>query len=382
MIKRLAVVAGLLTIAAVGAPLLQHATAGMGSPPPQVANPIAVAQAANPVAQADVDIVVATKPIAPFVLTGPDGLPRGYSIDLWDEIARRIDVTSRYEMFTKVTDVVDSVESGESDVGIAAISMTPAREEQIGFSHPYYNSGLQILVRNEATGAWGTVRAKLASPQIVYPVIGFLILIVLIAHAVWLFERKDNEDFPPKYFTGVWEGLFWSVVTVTTGGDAEKRLTKVGGRIVGMVWMLFGLFVVAYLTASVTSALTLAELRTGIESFSDLGGNDVITVEGTVADSYLTESSITHRAVATIEEAEAQVVNGSADALVFDAPVLQFFESTEGRKHVKVVGDVVKSDFYGIALHDDTYREQINRTLLELKSEGFLDDLYQKWFKP
>ncbi|MGL5810529.1 MAG: transporter substrate-binding domain-containing protein, partial [Nocardioides sp.] len=308
------------------------------------------------------EVVISTKPIAPFVFVGEDGEVSGYSVDLWNEIADRIDVTSRYVARDDVADLIDDVASGKAAVGIAAISMTPEREDVVGFSYPYYDSGLKILVRKEGSGTWDTVRAKLTSPQVLYPVAGFGLLIVAIAHLVWLFERRtESDDFPKPYLRGVWEGLFWSVVTVTTGGDAEKRLRRVGGRVVGMAWMLFGLFVVAYLTASVTSALTIAELKSGITGFGDLPAGSVVTVEDTVAEQYLTDRQIEHRTVPTIERAQDALLDGRVDAFVYDAPVLDYFAGTAGSGKVEVVGAMAKPDTYGIALHDDTYSELINR---------------------
>jgi polar amino acid transport system substrate-binding protein len=198
-----------------------------------------------------------------------------------------------------------------------------------------------------------------------------------------LFERKGNsEHFPQRYIPGVWEGLWWSVVTVTTGGDAEKKLTRVGGRIVGMMWMLFGLFVVAYLTGTVTSALTVAELQSGIDGFATLPGHDVVTVADTVADKYLTERDIPHRVAANFEEAAAQLVEGHADAVVYDSPVVEYFAAAKGGGKVTLVGEREKPDRYAIALPKGSeLREPINDLLLEFAEDGTLDALRRKWFR-
>jgi polar amino acid transport system substrate-binding protein len=352
---------------------------GWGSSP----STSAAAGAPTQAAAAGPPITVATKPIAPFVFVDDVGI-RGYSIDLWNKIAVRLDRDTTFVPYAKVGEIVDAVEAGEADVAIAGISMTAERESRIDFSHAYFDAGLQVMVRNEGDGPWRTVLNRLASKQLLYPIIGFLILVVVMAHVMWLFERKRNsEHFPRTYRAGMWESFWWSIVTVTTGGDAEKTLTRGTGRILAMVWMLFGLFVVAYLTASVTSSLTVAELRTGVEGFADLPGKQVITVEGTVADTYLTELDIDHRVAADFDAAAADLLAGRSDAVVYDSPVLQYFASTEGRGQVSVVGEREKLDRYGIVLPQNSeLREPINDLLLEFGADGTLDELYQKWFKP
>ncbi|MCA9298456.1 MAG: transporter substrate-binding domain-containing protein, partial [Phycisphaerales bacterium] len=86
-----------------------------------------------------------TKVSAPFVVERRDGSLDGLSIELWKAIAEREGL--EYEFVELDMDgILDGVASGDLDAGIAAISVTPAREEVIDFSHAYYMSGLGIAV--------------------------------------------------------------------------------------------------------------------------------------------------------------------------------------------------------------------------------------------
>jgi|SRR5271156_614656 len=81
---------------------------------------------------------VATKVIASFELPNSDP-PAGFSIDLWNEGARRMRVKFTWKMVSSLPELLESVRAGNADVAIAAITMTPEREKSLDFSHPYFD---------------------------------------------------------------------------------------------------------------------------------------------------------------------------------------------------------------------------------------------------
>jgi ABC-type amino acid transport substrate-binding protein len=85
--------------------------------------------------------------------------------------------------------------------------------------------------------------------------------------------------------------------------------------------------------------------------------------------------------VTRIENAYPLLEQGRVQAILYDAPVLQHYATTDGGGRVEVVGKVVQPEQYAIALPPNSpYRRAIDQTLLQLMSDGTYDALSQRWF--
>lgn len=325
-------------------------------------------------------IRVATKPLVPFVyLTGTT--PSGFSIDVWQEIANRLGLDFEWVKLETVKEVLADVESGDADVGIAGISMTREREQSVDFTHPFFDAGLQILVPG-ATSSYSVLDALglLFSPALLVILALGILAAFVMGNVIWLLERKDPE-FPDGYFAGVWEGVWWALTVVANGEYPRKPTNEFLRRLLTFAFWLTGLVLVAQFTASVTSTLTVQKLNSSIAGPEDLPGKRIATVEGSTAASYLDAQSIQYFPVKQIDEAYAMMANGDIDAIVYDAPVLQYYAVTEGRGEVTLVGPIFKPEKYGIALHEGSpLREPINEVLLEMYQDGTLEAIHQRWF--
>ena len=326
---------------------------------------------------------VGTKPIAPFALV-QEGKYVGFSIELWSEIAEELDL--EYELYGEktVTDLLNSVSSGNTDVAIAGITITSEREQNVDFSHSFFESGLQILVPvNSPASPVNSLLGLVFSPILLETIGVLLLMTVISAHLIWLFERDRNpEMFPKAYLKGIWEACWWSVVTVVTVGYGDKAPLGIGGRIVATIWMFTGVLLVSYFTASVSSALTVQQLETSIQGLGDLNGKRVATVEGSTAADYLTNRpTIKKVEYKLVEEAFDALDEAQVDAVVYDSPVLKNYALQKGVDKVRVVGAVFERQSYGIALKSNSpYRESINQAILKLLENGTYDQIYQKWF--
>ena len=88
---------------------------------------------------------VATRLVKPFVFE-ENGQLTGFSVELWNEIAKQINVKTDFVVKPTVKELLASINTQEAQLGIAAISITAEREMQWDFSQPMFDAGLQILV--------------------------------------------------------------------------------------------------------------------------------------------------------------------------------------------------------------------------------------------
>lgn len=325
-------------------------------------------------------LTVAIKTIEPFVFYTSDGKLTGFSIELWEAIARETGVLYEWLEVETVHDQLNAVAEGTADVAIAAISMTAEREERIDFSYPYFDAGLLIMTVPRGRSWFGSIFAILLTPNFVFAVGALLLVIVALGHIVWLVERRHNDDFPHTYARGVWEGIWWAAVTVTTVGYGDRTPRAFWGRLIGLFWMFGGLFVIANFTAAVTTQLTVDELRASITGVKDLPGKKLVTVADSTSADWLRANRLSFLGVETIDEAYPLLENGRVDAIIFDAPVLLYKAATDPGELV-VVGDLFNREHYGIAMPTNSnYEDAINRTLLLLSENGTYDTIHEKWF--
>ncbi len=324
---------------------------------------------------------VATRVVKPFVFEEGGNLT-GFSIELWQEIALQLGAQTEYVVKPTVQDLLDSTRTREADLAISAISITEERERQWDLSQPMFDAGLQILVPQRGGGnGLGPIVGALFSPAFLVVVLVMALGTILAGLIVWLFElRREDGVFrgrsPVKTF---FEAIFWAVSALAT--QAEMWPKSPIARFVSAIWMFAALLFVAYFTATVTSALTVQQLRTDIQGPDDLPGKRVATVRGSTSAAYLSQRSVTFNDFATIEEAIDTVEKGDADAAVYDAPVLQYYASHEGKGKVTVAGSVFRKEDYGILFPNESpLRKPVNEALLRLRANGTYDRLLTKWF--
>ncbi len=274
------------------------------------------------------------------------------------------------------------MKAGEGDVAIAAISVTAQREEEFDFSQPMFDSGLQIMVRNENSNSFNlsqifSVFTKGGMPFL----LGLLAALIIIpAHIAWFFERdRDNHMFPKNYFPGIFHAMWWATGAAT--GQQPDPLISGWGRFLSTILILTSVIFVSYFTAAITSNLTVQSLKGDINGPEDLRGRSVGTTMGSTAAGYLQSINLMPTEFAKIEDAFVALDSKQLDAVVFDAPVLLYYVANKGANKARMVGAMLRKENYGILFpRGSELRKPVNEALLKLREDGTYDALYNKWF--
>jgi arginine/lysine/histidine/glutamine transport system substrate-binding/permease protein len=214
---------------------------------------------------------VATEPaFPPFESQGDNGTLVGFDIDLMNAIGEAAGFTVQFQSLP-FDGIIPSLQSGNVDAAISAMTITAERAKTVAFSRPYFKAGLAIAVQN------------------------------------------STNDI--------------------TSLDSLK-----GKRIAAQIG------------------------TTGATEAGKIEGAQVRTFDS---------------APLALQE----LANGNVDAVINDAPVTLYAIKSGNISGLKVVGQLVTEEFYGIALPQDSANlEKVNSGLTTILGNGKYEEIYQKWF--
>ncbi|MGB1016948.1 MAG: transporter substrate-binding domain-containing protein, partial [Nannocystaceae bacterium] len=236
-----------------------------------VFTPISAAAATRP-------LQVAVKQAPPFSLRGDNGEWTGTSIELWQELAAELELDYRYHE-TSLDDMIQGVGDGRYDVAVAALTVTAQREEVVDFTHPYYTTGLAIGVQQRPEHLWAGVVSTVFSFAFLELISVLACIQLAVGTAVWLVERRANPNqFPPSSARGLFSGFWWATVTMTTVGYGDEVPRSALGRVIALSWMLVSMILIASVTGTIASSLTLERLDERIRGPEDLHRFSVGTI--------------------------------------------------------------------------------------------------------
>jgi ABC-type amino acid transport substrate-binding protein len=318
------------------------------------------------------------KTFPPFVFE-EKGRLKGFDIDLWEAVARNQKISFKYIQAETFPDVLKSLAAREADMGISGITINRVREEQLDFSHAYFSSGLSILTRSsEEDPVLGILRAFF-SPGIKKIFLGMLLFIIICAHLIWFFER-GKDAIQDRYIPGIFEGAWWTIVTMSTVGYGDIAPKKWSGRVIAGFVIITGIAFFGIVIAELSSSFAVKSARRAVESIHDLHGKTTATVQGTTSEQALNGRGIQPVLAKDFEMASRMLLENKVDALVFDTPVLKYFLKKQKDEGLAVVGNFDPQP-YGIALQAGSpWRETVNRGLLAIQESGEFTTIYRKWF--
>ena len=95
------------------------------------------------------EIIVASNIAYPPFEYSPKGGPKGFDIDLMNEIAKRAGFEVEYEN-VRFDSILRGLNTDLFDAAISAMTITKEREQQIDFSDPYFNADQALLVASDS----------------------------------------------------------------------------------------------------------------------------------------------------------------------------------------------------------------------------------------
>jgi ABC-type amino acid transport substrate-binding protein len=325
--------------------------------------------------QAPLRVALAGAP--PFVMV-KNGVPVGFAIDLWQNVATEHGWQFSYQKYDTTDAALDSIAKGECDVLVGNTSITSERETRVEFSQPFYRSGLQIMV-SEERGRVARFLGKFLDLQNLEILLGIVLMVIVFTVVIEAFERRHNPDFPKTRAAGFAEAFYY-VMGLVTGKSSYKGFSGVLGRLVLVCWMIASLFVVSYVTGVIASSMTTDAL-TKIKGPGDLQDKLVGLIGGSESEDYAREKNLDYMAYHDMDTAVTALVKGQVQCLIGDAPVLEYYDFTHPRIPIHEVGAVFQPVNYGFAMPlNSPLREPINISILRLFEGEYFKELGATYF--
>lgn len=99
-------------------------------------------------AQAAPLIVAHDTNFKPFEFKDETGKYTGFDIEMWENIAKRANLEFKFQPMD-FNGIIPGLQTGNIDAAVAAMTITPQRQEVVDMSIPYYDTGIMLVVRKE-----------------------------------------------------------------------------------------------------------------------------------------------------------------------------------------------------------------------------------------
>jgi polar amino acid transport system substrate-binding protein len=313
-------------------------------------------------------LIVGVNKSPPFIITQADGTYSGISVQLWENIARTLDLTYRYEFYDLET-LLEKLENNEIAVSINPLTITSERITTYDFTQPFYITNLAIATMQSSQNVWLAFVNNFFSVAFFQVVAALFVILLAFGVLVWLFERDKNREQFDKSWRGIFSGLWWSAVTMTTVGYGDKAPVTTGGRIIGLIWMFTAIIIISGFTASIASTLTVSSYMSNIRSVYDLEDLPVATVNASSGEAFLGKINIGYRATSNLQEALDLLKEGEVRAVVYDEPLLRYTiknQDVDGDSEMVVLDPTFTIQYYGFAFPKGSdLPQKINPVLIE-----------------
>ncbi len=304
----------------------------------------------------------------PFVVKLQNGTLSGPSVWLWENIAKENNLKFKYVEMS-LDELLQALENNEMDASLSPLTITSKRYKVINFSSPYHIEHAALLERNVSSLQKSLHFIKSFFSINFLRALGALAFVILVfGILIWFFERKKNNDEFHHGIKGIWEGFWWSAVTMTTVGYGDKSPITVGGRVISLIWMFTAVVIISGFTAGIASSLTVNNISSSHDKIADFKNRNLGTIEGSATNAWLKNNFFTKKkAFATIEKALNALDKKEIDAIAYDQAVLQSVVKKDTLSKYQFIDIKYNPQFYAFGLNKnlpDTLVKSINYSML------------------
>jgi ABC-type amino acid transport substrate-binding protein len=285
-----------------------------------------------------------------------------------------MNLQTEYYRYTNLNQLIQDLEDEKIDVILTNLNINYERAQRIKFTFPWYEGGLRIAVNTNVQKSpsitWGP-----------YIILALLFLAVMgVLSILLMLIRKETEPKFPKHILEGFSITFRDLISAVKSGDMPINISALKAmwiwNIIAALWGLVGIGFFAYTTSTITTVMTTSALsKTAIESLHDLGNARIGVVNGSIGEMILDAGGYNLVPIDTIPSAWNAVGKQEVDAFVYDAPVLEYYDTMFPNKNIRLLDGLFHPERYAFATHDIDFADRLSTELIRLYEDGTLDKL-------
>ncbi|XP_076451148.1 glutamate receptor ionotropic, kainate 3-like [Babylonia areolata] len=342
-------------------------------------------------------LTIVTKQTDPFIIFR-DGRHTGFSYDLLQELAKKLkfdfvldDVTGRPDDAGPLGGMVKNLIEGKALMAVGKLEVTAERESEISFSYTILSTQASLLIRKaKSTRNY----FQFLDPFKTDLWMMILAFIAVAAIALFLISRYDPTQQTLEQRFDLKESAWYALNILLQGTTDYSPQTTSMRAIIAFFWFSVIILEAAY-TANLAAYLTLQQMDSRVKTVDDLARQNSIKY-GVANNSHLMnffqsqDEDPFERMWAFMKINEETSLLEDKQEIVERVMTGRFAFIADG-----VTNEYYATQYCGIEAIDQNfgakdfslgfppgapYRDDVNRALLELKENGVLDDLRQKWW--
>jgi polar amino acid transport system substrate-binding protein len=314
------------------------------------------------------ELVIGITQVPPYVIIDNNQVS-GAVITLWEAVADSMDVTFRYEKFNTYPELMDAFRDGTIDISLIPRTITKERLSNSRLTVPFLDTRVGVLMKRTETFPFFMVLKTMMNMKFLKIGIVTLFIILFFSTLIWLLERRKNRQMFHHGVTGVLDGMWWAVVTMTTVGYGDKVPKTKLGRLLTVFWMFYAIGLLFLLTSEISSELTVAKLQPEAINIHALARMRTSTLVSTGYAEMLKANGINYQPVNTVTDGIKLLQEDKIDAFLLDRNILDYLaNNSDLGKEYMVVGTGLNRQFlcFVIPKNETGLLNRINPALLEV----------------
>ncbi|PON73156.1 Ionotropic glutamate receptor [Parasponia andersonii] len=320
----------------------------------------------------------------------------GFTIDVFEAAVKALPYALPYDYFPfakpngasagTYDDLVHQVYLGNYDAVVADSTIRANRSQFVDFTLPYTESGVVMVVPmidNKRKSAWVFLKPLTWDLWVTS-----FCFFVFIGFVVWVLEHRINEDFrgPPLHQVGT---SFWFSFSTMVFAHRERVVSNLA-RFVVIIWVFVVLILTQSYTASLTSLLTVEQLKPTVTDINQLlqRGEKVGYLGNSFVYGLLIQTGFPDSRIVPFKSAEEGdellslgTSKGGIGAVVDETPNMRLFLARYCSKKYTMIGPIFKTAGFGFVFPKGSpLVADVSMAILNVTEGDDMKNIENKWF--